>query len=108
MQVFPPYLAAVMHVSSLERSRGQGINALVYSGKKAVVWTQDILLSQDLSRLSGVLRDRQLSVSSALSSLRQYTEKAMATHSGTLAWRIPGKGEPGGLPSMWSHRVGHN
>ena len=35
-------------------------------------------------------------------------EKAMATHSGVLAWRIPGTGEPGGLPSMGSHRVGHD
>ena len=35
-------------------------------------------------------------------------EKEMATHSSVLAWRIPGTGEPGGLPSMWSHRVGHN
>ena len=35
-------------------------------------------------------------------------EKEMATHSGTLAWRIPGMEEPGGLPSMGSHRVGHN
>ena len=35
-------------------------------------------------------------------------EKEMATHSSILAWRIPGKGEPGGLPSMGSHRVGHN
>jgi len=32
----------------------------------------------------------------------------MATHSSILAWRIPGKGEPGGLPSMGSHSVGHN
>ena len=32
----------------------------------------------------------------------------MATHSSTLAWRIPGTGEPGGLPSMGSHRVGHD
>ena len=32
----------------------------------------------------------------------------MATHSGVLAWRIPGMGEPGGLPSMGSHRVRHN
>ena len=32
----------------------------------------------------------------------------MATHSGILAWRIPGTGEPGGLPSMGSHRVGHD
>ena len=35
-------------------------------------------------------------------------EKEMATHSSVLAWRIPGIGEPGGLPSMGSHRVGHN
>ena len=34
-------------------------------------------------------------------------EKAMAPHSSTLAWKIPGTGEPGGLPSMESHRVGH-
>ena len=35
-------------------------------------------------------------------------EKAMATHSSVLAWRIPGTLEPGGLPSVGSHRVGHN
>ena len=35
-------------------------------------------------------------------------EKVMATHSSVLAWRIPGKGEPGGLLSMGSHRVGHD
>ena len=35
-------------------------------------------------------------------------EKEMATHSSVLAWRIPGMGEPGGLPSMGSQRVGHN
>ena len=35
-------------------------------------------------------------------------EKEMATHSRVLAWRIPGKGEPGGLPSMGSRRVGHD
>ena len=34
-------------------------------------------------------------------------EKEMAAHSRVLAWRIPGTGEPGGLPSMGSHRVGH-
>ena len=34
-------------------------------------------------------------------------EKEMATHSSVLAWRIPGTGEPSGLPSMVSHRVGH-
>ena len=35
-------------------------------------------------------------------------EKEMATHSSVLAWRIPGMVEPGGLPSMGSHRVGHD
>ena len=35
-------------------------------------------------------------------------EKEMATHSSVLAWRIPGTGEPGGLSSMGSHRVGHD
>ena len=35
-------------------------------------------------------------------------EKEMATHSGVLAWRTPGTGEPGGLPSLGSHRIGHD
>ena len=35
-------------------------------------------------------------------------EKEMATHSSVLAWRIPGTGKPGGLPSLGLHRVGHD
>ena len=35
-------------------------------------------------------------------------EKEMATHSSVLAWRIPGMGQPGGLPSLGSHRVRHD
>ena len=35
-------------------------------------------------------------------------EEEMATHSSVLAWRTPGTGEPGGLPSMALHRVGHD
>ena len=35
-------------------------------------------------------------------------EKEMATHPSVLAWRIPGTAEPGGLPSVGSHRVGHD
>ena len=35
-------------------------------------------------------------------------EKEMATHSSVLAWRIPGTGEPGGLPSVGSLKVGHD
>ena len=38
----------------------------------------------------------------------QHLEKAMATHSSVLAWRIPGSGDPGGLRSMALHRVGHD
>ena len=45
-------------------------------------------------------------------SLRKFretvTEKGTASHSSVLAWRIPGTGQPGGLPSMGSHRVGHD
>ena len=37
-----------------------------------------------------------------------FSEKAMATHFSVLAWRIPETGEPGGLLSMRSHRVGHD
>ena len=40
--------------------------------------------------------------------LEMITEKEMATHSSVLAWRIPGTEEPGGLPSMGSHRVKHD
>ena len=40
--------------------------------------------------------------------VRDFLEKEMATHSSVLAWRIPGTEEPGGLPSMGLHRVGHD
>ena len=40
--------------------------------------------------------------------LERVVEKAMAPHSSVLALRIPGTGEPGGLPSMGSHTVGHD
>ena len=40
--------------------------------------------------------------------MKSALEKEMATHSSVLAWRIPGMGEPGGLCSMGSHRVGHD
>ena len=40
--------------------------------------------------------------------LHGFLEKEMATHSSVLAWRIPGTEQPGGLPSLGSHRVGHD
>ena len=50
----------------------------------------------------GTIRDRNNM------DLTETEEKEMATHSSILAWRIPGTEEPGGLPSMGSHRVGHD
>ena len=41
-------------------------------------------------------------------SAASYLEKEMSTHSSVPAWRIPEMGEPGGLPSVGSHRVGHD
>ena len=43
-----------------------------------------------------------------MSNLEMTLEREMATHSNVLAWRIPGTGEPGGLPSMGLHRVRHD
>ena len=45
---------------------------------------------------------------SAIRAVSSALEKEMATHSSVLAWRIPDTGEPGGLLSMGSHRVGHD
>ena len=47
-------------------------------------------------------------VSPNMSNLVFSSEKAMAPHSSTLAWKIPWTEEPGGLPSLASHRVGHD
>lgn len=66
MQMFPLYLVAVMHVSSLETARGQHINMLGYFGRMAVEWRQVILLCLALSLLSFAPKGGQLSVSPAL------------------------------------------
>ena len=65
-------------------------------------------------RRRGWQRMRQLDgiIDSIDRSLRKFretvTEKGTASHSSVLAWRIPAMGETGGLPSMGSHRVGHD
>ena len=51
--------------------------------------------------------DKEL-ISKLYKQLMQLMEQEMATHSSVLAWRIPGTEEPGGLPSMGSHRVRHD
>ena len=56
----------------------------------------------------GVARSRARLSNFPFTSHFHALEEETATHSSVLAWRIPGTGEPGGLPSMGSHRVGHD
>ena len=87
-------------------------------------WLDGIIDSMDmnLSKLQEMIKDREAwhaavhGVTKSQTRLGDFTfifhfhalEKEMATHSSILALRIPGTGEPGGLPSLGSHRVGHD
>ena len=65
--------------------------------------TQALLVAQRLKRLPGMLETQVRSLGK-----EDPLEKEMATHSSTLAWRIPWREEPGRLQSMGSQRVGHD
>ena len=65
--------------------------------------TQVVLMVQNILPMQETQETRVQSLS-----WEDPLEKEMATHSSILAWRIPGTEEPSGLPSMGSHRVGHD
>ena len=73
-------------------------------GRKVMTNLDSILKSRDITFPTKVCL-----VKAMVFALVVYgSEKAMAPHSSTLAWKIPGVGEPGGLPSIGLHRVGHD
>ena len=83
-------------IPELGRSPGGGnINPLQYS------WASQV--AQTVKNLPAMWETQVQSLG-----LEDPLEKEMATHSSVLAWRIPGKGEPGGLQSLGLHRVGHD
>ena len=69
-----------------------------------------LLVREVMTNLNSILKNRDITLPTKVCLVKAmiFPVKEMAPHSSVLAWRIPGKGEPGGLPSMVSHRVRHD
>ena len=101
-----------------------GIGGRRRRGRQRMRWLDGVteLMDVSLGALRELVMDREAwraaihGVTKSRTRLSDFTftfhfhalEKEMATHSSVPAWRIPGTAEPGGLPSMGSHRVGHD
>ena len=107
--------------NSVEKSLMKGkIEGRRRRGWQRTRWLDDIINSMDMSlgKLQEMVKDRGAWRAAVHGDEKNQTrlsdftftfhfhalEKEMATHSSVLAWRIPGTGVPGGLPSLWSHR----
>ena len=112
VNMFLMIVTAVIHTIRI-----YGLNKLVFKG---IFWRRQwhptlvLLPGKSMDRgawwaaVQGVAKSRTRLSSFTFTFHFHALEKEMATHSSILAWRIPGTVEPGGLPSMGSHRVGHD